>query len=219
MANHKPIINEATKAVLDCLDFSVMLVDPDHDIHYANRQFLEEQRKPLEEVVGMPCYLLCHGLQRPCQPSEANCPVAYLKQHGESIGVIHNHSQVHSGCGIVYVSAIMVERHGRPYYLCLSMPVDCKNEGIVPAETRRRAALEAVMKSACVLEHIDSLTQIVYRLSDMVDYLAAHVNKSTAKEQPIYELHNRIQEMQHCLKDLSKSLDDYKNGNDDDAGK
>jgi signal transduction histidine kinase/FixJ family two-component response regulator len=71
----------------------IVVLNTDFTIAEANEAYLKAIGKPKEEVIGVYCYQVSHGLEVPCSSSrpEMKCPMVETLRTGTSSHVIHEH--------------------------------------------------------------------------------------------------------------------------------
>lgn len=80
--------------LLDSLPDGVRVIRAsDMRVILANRAFCQQLDKPLPVILQQPCYQHSHGRTSPCVPSLINCPLAELKQVGDSLRANHHHQR------------------------------------------------------------------------------------------------------------------------------
>ncbi len=80
------------KNVLETVDEGFIVVDRNYTVLSANRAYLERLNKPLDEVIGKPCYTLTHHVGRHCKDLGERCAVHETFETGKPSFALHTHS-------------------------------------------------------------------------------------------------------------------------------
>lgn len=77
--------------ILNNIPESIMILDREFKIVYANETLLKTAGLAKGEVVGDHCYKITHGLDDVCAPPDHKCPIAEFQESGKSETFIHKH--------------------------------------------------------------------------------------------------------------------------------
>jgi signal transduction histidine kinase len=95
--------------ILDGLPDGVRVIRvADKQVVLANRAFCQQSGLPLEEITRAPCYL-SHGRQEPCIATMLVCPLAELKQVGDTLKANHRHQRPDGNQFPAEIHAVLVE--------------------------------------------------------------------------------------------------------------
>lgn len=75
----------------------------------ANRAFYQQLGKPPEIVQSQPCYRQSHGREMPCIATLVTCPLAELKQVGDSLRAKHHHLREDGSLFHAEIHAALIE--------------------------------------------------------------------------------------------------------------
>jgi len=78
--------------ILSSVDEAFVVVDREYGILTANRAYCEQAGKPLEDIVGKPCYEISHHAARPCHELDQECACKRTFETGESAVSVHTHT-------------------------------------------------------------------------------------------------------------------------------
>ncbi|MDP2168056.1 MAG: PAS domain-containing protein [Thermodesulfovibrionales bacterium] len=92
--------SEFFHTIIDSLAEGVLVIDRDMRISMVNKGYLDQLR--LEDAIGMHCYKLSHGLDRPCYEEGEPCPVHEVFETGKPAKALHIHTDKNGNK--VYVS-------------------------------------------------------------------------------------------------------------------
>lgn len=81
----------------------------DMQVVLANRAFCQQIDLPAEAILGQPCYRCSHGRDAPCVATLHVCPLAELKQVGDSLKANHHHQRKDGSLFPAEVHAVLVE--------------------------------------------------------------------------------------------------------------
>lgn len=72
---------------------SIVFINTDFTIAYANDAYLNRVKKPKETVIGAHCHEISHGLNTPCSSAfpGVKCPMLETLRTGKDVHVIHDH--------------------------------------------------------------------------------------------------------------------------------
>jgi two-component system, NtrC family, sensor kinase len=72
---------------------SIVFINTDFTIDYANDAYLKTVKMPKAEVIGAHCYKISHGLNTPCSSAfpGVKCPMLETLRTGKDVHVIHDH--------------------------------------------------------------------------------------------------------------------------------
>ena len=72
---------------------SIVLINTDFTIVYANHAYLNTVKKAQDTVIGAHCYEISHGLNTPCSSAfpGVKCPMLETLRTGKDVHVIHDH--------------------------------------------------------------------------------------------------------------------------------
>lgn len=72
---------------------SIVFINTDFTIAYANRAYLDTVKKAKEKVIGAHCYEISHGINTPCSSAfpGVKCPMLETLRTGRDVHVIHDH--------------------------------------------------------------------------------------------------------------------------------
>lgn len=77
--------------VLEAVDEGFMVIDREYKIISANRAYLCQVAKPLENVIGSHCYEVSHQSQSACHELGEECPAKQTFETGEPYKALHIH--------------------------------------------------------------------------------------------------------------------------------
>ncbi|TAK97035.1 PAS domain-containing protein [Patescibacteria group bacterium] len=77
--------------ILNNISESIMIVDREFKITYANETLLSVLGMDNKDVIGSCCYKITHGLDDICSPPDHKCPIAEFYESGKSERFIHKH--------------------------------------------------------------------------------------------------------------------------------
>jgi len=89
------------QGITDGIDESIMLIDKDYKILWANKK----QKELFGETAGGYCYQATHHINTPCQPPYDTCPISETQRTGKASIVVHEHVDNHGNKRHVEVSA------------------------------------------------------------------------------------------------------------------
>lgn len=96
--------------LLDSLPDGVRVIRAaDMRVVLANRAFCRQLGKPLESILNQPCYQHSHGRVAPCVATLVTCPLAELRQIGDTLRANHHHQREDGGQFYAEVHAALVE--------------------------------------------------------------------------------------------------------------
>ncbi len=104
------------RSVLEGIGDAVLVIDPEFRIITANKGFLKQTKRSLEEIIGKHCYEVSHGYYRPCFEEGEDCPVKKGFLDGLSHTSVHTHYAKNNTC--IYVEARaypLLDEEGRIY--------------------------------------------------------------------------------------------------------
>lgn len=100
------------QAVLDAVPDGIRVIDADHRVIRANRAFCEQVGRPLDEVVGRPCWAVSHGRGDPCISTLTTCPLVELRTPGATVKFNDRHRRGDAGEIAVEVAAAALRLPG-----------------------------------------------------------------------------------------------------------
>ncbi|MBI4824368.1 MAG: PAS domain-containing protein [Nitrospirae bacterium] len=79
--------------VFNSIGDAVVVINRDMRIVMANKAYWEQEKLPVNSVLGRHCYEVSHGFQRPCPEikPECECPVKETFETGEPSKAVHTH--------------------------------------------------------------------------------------------------------------------------------
>jgi signal transduction histidine kinase len=100
--------------ILDGLPDGVRVIRADDmRVVLANRAFCQQVGRPDTDVIQRPCHQSSHGRATPCVATLVVCPLAELKQVGDTLKATHYHLRADGGQFPAEVHAVLVEIDGR----------------------------------------------------------------------------------------------------------
>jgi PAS domain S-box-containing protein len=78
-------------SVIEGIKEGILVISPDFKITFANRAYLDQEKRVLEEIRGMHCYEVSHSIKKPCYEEGEECPTKYSFDTGKEWISIHNH--------------------------------------------------------------------------------------------------------------------------------
>jgi len=79
------------QSVIDTVPDGIRVIDQDFRIVKANRVYCEQVGAPMEEVVGLPCYVSSHGRSERCPPTLVTCPLVEIFCDRKPLKCMHRH--------------------------------------------------------------------------------------------------------------------------------
>lgn len=96
--------------ILDGLPDGIRVIrTADMRVVLANQAFCRQLGKPLDTILRHPCYQHSHGRNHPCVATLVTCPVAELKQIGDTVRANHHHQREDGSSFHAEVHAALVE--------------------------------------------------------------------------------------------------------------
>jgi signal transduction histidine kinase/HAMP domain-containing protein len=96
--------------LLDSLPDGIRVIRAaDMRVVLANRAFCQQLGKPAEAILNQPCYQHSHGREQPCIATLATCPLAELKQVGDTLRANHHHLRENGNLFHAEIHAALVE--------------------------------------------------------------------------------------------------------------
>ena len=96
--------------ILDGLPDGVRVIRTDDmRVVLANQAFCRQLGKPLETILSQPCYRHSHGREHPCVATLVTCPLAELKEIGDTVRANHHHQREDGSLFHAEVHAALVE--------------------------------------------------------------------------------------------------------------
>ncbi len=100
--------------ILDGLPDGVRVIRAsDTRVVLANRAFCHQIGQRADQVILRPCHQSSHNRATPCVPTLVVCPLAELKQVGDTLKATHYHQRADGGQFPAEVHAVLVEIDGR----------------------------------------------------------------------------------------------------------
>lgn len=103
------------QTTIDAIPDGIRVIDEDYKVVKANRAFCEQQKHPMSDVIGRPCYASSHAADEPCAPTLVTCPLVELDKSAGPITCRHVHVASDKSELAVEVSAarLDIETDGR----------------------------------------------------------------------------------------------------------
>jgi two-component system sensor kinase FixL len=79
------------ETLFDDISEEIMVIDPDYNITYTNRTFLERYGLSKPDAAGRKCYEIKERLGAPCSKVNKSCPLEIALQTGERVELTHLH--------------------------------------------------------------------------------------------------------------------------------
>lgn len=96
--------------LLDSLPDGIRVIRAaDMRVVLANRAFCRQLGKPLENILGQPCYRHSHGREHPCVATLISCPLADLRNVGDTLRANHHHQREDGSLFHAEIHAALVE--------------------------------------------------------------------------------------------------------------
>lgn len=101
------------QSLLDSLPDGVRVIRAaDMQVVLANSAFCLQLVEPLEAILGQPCHRHSHGREHPCIATLVTCPLAELRQVGDSLRANHHHQRGDGSLFHAEIHAALVEIEG-----------------------------------------------------------------------------------------------------------
>ncbi len=98
------------QSLLDSLPDGVRVIrTADMQVVLANSAFCRQLGKPLESILGQPCYRHSHGREQPCVAMMISCPLAELRDVGDTLRANHHHQREDGSLFHAEIHAALVE--------------------------------------------------------------------------------------------------------------
>lgn len=135
------------EAVLDCLDWDILIMDRNFHIIFANRAFLDKIGTERCDVVGQCCYKMTHHLDHPCQPPHDTCPLEEMFKTGKPAIETHTHFGKGSEQFLANTITAPLNNFGQELFLHLSIPIK-------DAEAKKEETESALDKALYILNMV-----------------------------------------------------------------
>jgi len=86
LKKHKLLVS-----VFDSTEDGVVVIDRDYKILSANKSYLKQTARSLEEITGKHCYEVSHHIDKPCYLAGEECSVKNAFETGTGHWIIHKH--------------------------------------------------------------------------------------------------------------------------------
>ena len=102
------------RSLLDHLNEDIMVIDREYKITDVNNPFLTTTGYHRDEVIGISCYEISHGYDKPCDNFGEDCKLQQVFTTGKSTNCIHEH--VKQDGSVVWVDILLsplTDRNGK----------------------------------------------------------------------------------------------------------
>jgi len=82
---------EFNRNILESVGEGFLVIDRDYRVITANRAFCEQENTSLSEIVGKPCYLCSHHIDKPCHEMGIKCPLELTFETAQPNTALHIH--------------------------------------------------------------------------------------------------------------------------------
>lgn len=184
------------EAVLDCLDWDILVLDRDFQVFFANKAFLNKSGKSRFDVCEGFCYKLTHHLEEPCKPPHDTCPLEEMIKTGKPAVETHTHFGKNDEKFLANVVVAPMKGLEGEFFLHVSMPV--KDPAAMKEETEK--ALERTMYILNVVDLFQKQMHELETTKNELETKLVEVEKfnqlSVDREMKMIELKNRIAELE-----------------------
>ncbi len=107
---------EFLNSIIEGIGDALVVINRDFKILSANRGYLVQTGKALEEVIENYCYVVSHGYSRPCFKEGKDCPVYKTFVNGKTNKSVHEH--IGKDRNLIYVEVVsypLKDEHGNVY--------------------------------------------------------------------------------------------------------
>ncbi|MDO9027505.1 MAG: PAS domain-containing protein [Candidatus Roizmanbacteria bacterium] len=158
-------------SILNGIGEGVVVVDRDFKIILANKQYLEQAKSTLDEVMGKHCYEVSHRINKPCYEAGEECTVKHVFEKGEHHMAVHTH---HDKDG----NAFYVETNSYPFK-------DASGKLVCAIET---------------IKDITTRIKLEQELKNRLKELEEFYDIAVGRELKMMELKNEVEKLKNELK-------------------
>lgn len=117
------VIKIEAEAVLDCLDWDILILDRNFHVLFANKAFLEKVGMEKCDALSQCCYKITHHIDKPCQPPHDTCPLEEMFKTGKPAIETHTHFTNDNQEFLANTVTAPLEGFGGEMFLHLSIPI------------------------------------------------------------------------------------------------
>jgi len=164
---------------VDCLEDSVVVIDEDFRVLFANTATLRTSGRTVEEVINQPCYTTFHNQVAPCDDrSFGACPVRTARATDQPARVRHHHPDASGFVHTLEIYAAPLSDHGRRSTLVVESMREITRQAELEVETAQRHRELSVLNqiTSAVARSLDPETLA----PELLDLVAAALQVSSA---------------------------------------
>lgn len=206
MAENKKTKEEVkieAEAVLDCLDWDILIMTKDFKVLFANKTFLNKIGMDRSGAIGQCCYKITHHIDQPCQPPHDPCPLEEMLKTNKPTAEIHTHFTKNNEKFLASTIVAPLEGFGQDAFLHVSMPMEkvtVKSAEVKPALDKALYILNVVNLYQKQMQEMktksNEVTQMKSELEMKIEELEKFNNLVVGRELKMMELKKKIQELE-----------------------
>jgi hypothetical protein len=163
--NPAEIAKLEVEAVLDCLDFDILILSRDLKITFANKSFLNRIGMKPGDVISQFCYKITHHSDTQCKPPNDPCPVEKVIKTGQPAIEAHTHLSKDNKKILVNVTAALLKNEEKEIgFIHIALPVKTgidKDEEMKSALNKTMDVLNVVNLYQSQMKEIQEKTEML----------------------------------------------------------
>ncbi len=173
---------EFNRSILESVGEGIIVIGRDYRIIAANRAFCEQAGTPLEELLGRPCYICSHHIDKPCKELGMKCPLEAVFETAEPLTALHVHRDGKGNPVYLEIRSFPLKDASGKVTAIIEVINDITESKKLEAQLRHSQKMEAVGTLAGGIAHdFNNMLNVILGYGSMVmDHLGGD---QTAQEQ------------------------------------
>lgn len=212
-------LNHILENITQGIDESILLINKDYTIVWANERFLRTLGYKLEMVIGKPCYKITHGVENPCDSKNDECPIRGISVKNVPITVTHTHFDSTGHKKFVEVTVYPIRDKSGEIIQYIHMSKDITNKKQLEEERIKASRLKGIYDLVVTVNHemnqplavIAGYCELLLKEAEQdgkVSKIALSINKATWR---LAELVKKVGRLKEKKIDMIKTTE-YGNG-------